>query len=102
MVDSDSVRIARMYRRDCAWAIAALVALWLTIGFVFSSIWMVQQDPNIRLALAGGAAVLLLLNTASIVALVRHYTVDKIHLYGLDIFYIDAMRAVKRGVQHVR
>lgn len=101
-MDSDSVRIARLYRGDCAFAILALVALWLSIAFVFWSVWTYESDGGVHIALACGAAVLLLLNTASIIALIKHYTSDKIHLYGLDIFYIDAMHAVKRKMRDVR
>ena len=90
-----------MYRRDCIWALVALLSLWLAIAFVIVKIWIMEQDGGIRMALAGGAAVLLILNTASVLALLRHYTTDKLHLYGLDIFYIDAMRAAKREARRV-
>jgi len=39
----------------------------------------------------GGAAVLLF-NTASMGALVRHYKEDKDFIYGLDIKHLDEMR----------
>ena len=38
------------------------------------------------------AAVLLLFNTASIGAMVRHYSHDKDHIYGTDIKHLDAGR----------
>lgn len=72
------------------------MTLWCTIAFVFLEVCRVCQDQGIRVALAGGAGGLLILNTASIVALVRHYTRDKYHLYGLDLFYLDAMRLAKK------
>lgn len=102
MAELDSTRIARLYRRDCVVASLALLALWLAIAFILAEVWSMARDGSVRSALVGGAAVLLLLNTASIIALIRHYTADKIHLYGLDIFYIDAMRAEKRGARDVR
>lgn len=102
MADPDAVRIARMYRGDCAWALVALVVLWLTIAFVFVNVCLRCDNGAILLALAGSAGVLLLLNTASIVALIRHYTTDKAHLYGLDLFYIDAMRRAKREAADAR
>lgn len=95
-MSADQARIGRMYRGDCAWAIVALVTLWATIAFVFIKV-VPGADPNIVLALAAGGAVLLIFNTAAIVALIRHYTADKTHLYGLDIFYIDAMRDARKG-----
>ena len=38
------------------------------------------------------AIVLLLFNTASIAAMVRHYAHDKEHIYGVDIKHLDAGR----------
>lgn len=96
MSNPDDPRIDKMYRGDCASACVALVALWATIAFVFYKVYQVCDDSNIRIALLIGAGMLLILNSASIIALVRHYTSDKIHLYGLDLFYLDDMRAAKR------
>ena len=42
-------------------------------------------------SLAGGAAVLLF-NTASMGAMVKHYKEDKDFIYGLDIKHLDEMR----------
>lgn len=102
MTDRDAARMARMYRGDCAWALAALVALWATIAFVFLGICQQCGDRNVIAALGIGGSVLLLLNTASIIALVRHYTADRLHLYGLDLFYIDEMRRAKREAADAR
>jgi hypothetical protein len=38
------------------------------------------------------AAILLLFNTASIGAMVRHYGDDREHIYGIDIKHLDAGR----------
>jgi hypothetical protein len=38
------------------------------------------------------AAILLLYNTSSIVAMIRHYAEDKAHIYPLDIHHLDAGR----------
>jgi len=38
----------------------------------------------------------LLFNTASIVAMLRHYTSDKHFIYGLDLKHLDEMRRAKR------
>lgn len=96
----NQTRINRMYQGDCAWALVALLALWITIAFVFYKVALGTADFNVVLALGAGASVLLVFNTAAIVALLRHYTTDKAHLYGLDLFYIDEMRAARKGRQH--
>ena len=96
MTKPDDPRIGRMYASDCFWALIALITLWCTIAFVFFEVCRVCEDQGIRIALACGAGGLLILNTASIIALVSHYTRDKYHLYGLDLFYLDAMRLAKK------
>jgi hypothetical protein len=42
-----------------------------------------------------GAAAVLILNTASIAAMLSHYAVDKEFIYGLDIKGLDAMKTRK-------
>jgi hypothetical protein len=43
-------------------------------------------------ALVVSGGLVLLFNSASIVALLKHYRDDKRHLYGLDLHYLDEMR----------
>lgn len=96
MTKPDDPRIRRLYAGDCIWALIALATLWCTIAFVFLAVCRVCADDGVRIALAAGAGGVLVLNTASIVALIGHYTRDRYHLYGLDLFYLDAMRLAKR------
>jgi hypothetical protein len=88
-------RIETMYRRDVrgAWALVAL--LWVAILFVLIMTWPYIPDSGVRIAVLVGAAAILLFNTASIYAMVKHYAEDKEFIYGLDIFELDLMR--KRG-----
>lgn len=81
-----------MYRSDCrgAWILVAL--LWITILFVLFMTWPYIPDNTIRIVVAVGAAAILLFNTASIAAMVKHYKEDKAFIYGLDIRQLDAMR----------
>jgi len=87
-----SQRIETMYRSDCrgAWTLVAL--LWITILFVLIMTWPYIPDTTIALVVAVGAAAILLFNTASIAAMVKHYEEDKEFIYGLDIKHLDAMR----------
>ena len=50
--------------------------------------------PHTRIAVvtAIGAAAILIFNTASIRAMVKHYEEDKEFIYSLDIEHLDAMR----------
>lgn len=86
-----SLRIDAMYKKDCIAAIALVVTLWLTIFFVILSI-RPYMTSSVEIACWIAAGILLLFNTASIVAMVRHYGEDKEHIYGIDIRHLDAGR----------
>lgn len=87
-------RIGSMFNSDCLWASGLLLALWLLYAFVFYEVWPSTGDSNVSLALAISGGLVLLFNTASIVAMIRHYAEDKSHIYGLDLYYLDIMRRV--------
>jgi ABC-type polysaccharide/polyol phosphate export permease len=90
----DDPRIERMHRGDRLWAIVAILVLWLTVLFVFYEILDDAGSGAIIAALVISGGMVLLFNSASIVALLKHYSDDKRHLYGLDLYYLDEM---KRG-----
>ncbi len=93
MDPSLSARCERMLSRDRTMAWVLVVLLWLVTAFVtFKAAGMVQ-DGGIRLAVYASALVLLIFNTASIAAMVRHYREDRDHIYGLDIRHLDENRA---------
>ena len=85
-------RIEAMYRSDVrgAWLLVAL--LWIAILFVLIMTWPHIPDSGVRIAVLVGAAAILLFNTASIYAMVKHYAEDKEFIYGLDIRQLDLMR----------
>lgn len=93
MSESLNSRIDRMFTRDRIMAWIAVVLLWLVIAFVYFAVDSVVNDVRIKVALGIAALALLLLNTASIAAMVRHYREDKAHIYGLDIRHLDENRA---------
>lgn len=86
-------RVQAMYAGDRRWAIFAVVALWATYGFVFWKILPEVGTPEVMYALAISGGIVLLFNTASILAMISHYAGDKEHIYGLDLHYLDALRA---------
>jgi hypothetical protein len=81
-----------MYRSDCRGAWTLIVILWITILFVLFMTWPYVPNNGIRVVLAIGAFAVLIFNTASIAAMVKHYKEDKEFIYGLDIKQLDAMR----------
>jgi len=88
-------RIETMYRRDRLWAWALVLFLWITILAVLIFSWPYIPDGAIRVVVIIGAAAVLLFNTASIAAMLKHYAEDKEFIYGLDLKALDAMKARK-------
>lgn len=82
-------RIDRMFARDRAFALTMVAMLWVCVGFVYLAVDAHVRDGGIRAALIIGATLLLVFNTASILAMVRHYREDREHIYGLDIRHLD-------------
>ncbi len=89
-------RIQRMFLQDCAMAWVDVLLLWAAVAFVLISILNIVDDPNIRLAMYVGSGLLVLFNTASVLAMTTHYADDKDFIYGLDIKHLDANRAAER------
>jgi hypothetical protein len=90
-------RISSMFSGDCMWASGLLIVLWLLYAFVFYEVWPNIQQNNVSLALAISGGLVLLFNTASIVAMIRHYSADRNRIYGLDLHYLDIMQRAKRA-----
>jgi hypothetical protein len=82
-------RVDKMLRRDSRAAIALVTVLWLTIFFVILAV-RPYMPPGVEPVCWIAAAFLLLYNTASIVAMLRHYSEDKAHIYPIDIHHLDA------------
>jgi hypothetical protein len=83
-------RIDKMFASDKLVAGVLVAALWLTVFFVMLAVRGFIADKSIELLCWAGAALLLLFNTASIVAMIKHYGQDKAHIYAIDIRHLDA------------
>ncbi|RNF34821.1 hypothetical protein A7A09_010060 [Paracoccus methylarcula] len=86
-----------MHRRDIIVAWAFVVGLWFSIIFVAIATWSLAPSGIARIVLLIGGAVVLLFNTAAILAMLRHYREDRDFMYGLDIKFLDAARAKRKG-----
>jgi hypothetical protein len=85
-------RIEATFLRDKLSAAILVIALWLTVFFVIIAVRSFIVDKTVELVCWFGAAILLLFNTASIVAMIKHYAEDKAHIYAVDIRHLDAGR----------
>ena len=83
-------RIEKMFAGDKLAATILVIALWLTVFFVMLAVRAFMPSGQVELLCWVGAGVLLLFNTASIVAMIRHYGQDKAHIYAVDIRHLDA------------
>ena len=94
MADLDA-RIQAMHKRDVQVAWAFVIGLWFAIIFVAMATWSLAPSGQARIVLLIGGAIILILNTAAIMAMLRHYREDRDFMYGLDIKFLDAARAQK-------
>lgn len=85
-------RIASMHRRDVVVAWAFVAGLWLAFAFVLWATWDIAPSVAARTLLLLGGAVVLVFNTAAIVAMLAHYREDRDFIYGLDLRFLDAQR----------
>lgn len=98
MSEDMKTRIDKTYQRDVIFAFGFVVVLWFVILFVLIGISGIVGAGNIKTVLIGAAGLVLLFNTAAIVAMVRHYAHDKDAIYRIDLMHYDAMLAArKRG-----
>jgi hypothetical protein len=85
-------RIEAMYRADVRGAWTFVVLLWIAVLFVLFMAWPHIPDSGVKIVALLAAAAVLIFNTASIAAMVKHYAEDKDFIYGLDIKQLDAAR----------
>jgi len=86
-------RISAMHRQDTIIAWAFVIGLWLAIAFVAWATWSLAPSETARIVLLIGGAIILIFNTAAIMAMLRHYRSDRDFMYGLDIKFLDEAHA---------
>ena len=84
-----------MHRRDVQIEWAFVIGLWLAVIFVALATWSLAPSSGARMLLLLGGAVVLVFNTAAIMAMLRHYREDRDFMYGLDIKFLDEARSAK-------
>ncbi len=92
---SSDPRIDSMFGTDRFWAFGSVIVLWALYVFVLYEILPFVGENNELIALAISGGLVLLFNTASIIAMAVHYSHDKEHIYGLDLHYLDIMKKAK-------
>jgi hypothetical protein len=88
-------RIDKMFGQDRIWAVTALVVVWALYTFVFYMLMPHLNDEGVFGALLVSGGLVMLFNAAAIWAMIKHYSEDKAHIYGLDLHYLDLMNQRK-------
>lgn len=97
MTEDMRIRIDRMFRGDTIFAYGFVAVLWVVVIFVFLSVLALIGGGAITTVLVISRALVLLFNTAAIIAMIRHYAHEKDFIYGLDIRHLDEMEEAKRN-----
>lgn len=88
-------RIEAMHRRDVLVAWAFVIGLWFAVIFVALATWDLAPSGGARTLLLIGGAIVLIFNTAAILAMLKHYREDRDFMYGLDIKFLDEAKGRK-------
>jgi hypothetical protein len=88
-------RIDRMYRRDRLISVLLVAILVATLATVFAEMSAWIDDTGVRALLAAAGLALVLFNTASIWAMLRHNRADKRYIYTLDLKHLDEYRLAR-------
>ena len=89
-------RIEAMHKRDVLVAWAFVIGLWFAVIFVALATWDLAPNGTARTLLLIGGGIVLVFNTAAILAMLRHYREDRDFMYGLDIKFLDEAKG-RRG-----
>lgn len=81
-------RIAKKFSGDRNWSFVAVAVLWALYAFVFYEV-KDYLDPQVTWTLAIFGGLVLLFNTAAILAMVSHLSEERDEIYGLDLHYVD-------------
>ena len=85
----DDPRIAKLFSGDRNWSLVAVIVLWALYAFVFFEVKDLLGPPDVVWTLAAFGALVLLFNTAAIIAMVAHLSEERDEIYGLDLHYVD-------------
>ncbi len=92
-------RIDAMFHRDCLFGWIFVAWLWVTYLFVYWAITSrspVAGSGGIQVALIVAGLAVCIYNTASIGAMVKHYSEDRHFIYSVDLRHLDLMRELKQ------
>ena len=87
-----AARAEAMHARDRWSAMLILAVLWATLIYTYAAVPHGFLGTPIGLVLLVSAVLLLLFNTSSVLAMLRHYREDRDYIYGQDLHNLDLNR----------
>ena len=93
----DDPRIAQKFSGDRNWSLVSVAVLWALYAFVFFEMKDYLGSPDVVWTLGAFGALVLLFNTAAIVAMVAHLSEARDEIYGLDLHYVDLAKRKSLG-----
>lgn len=88
-------RIDTLAQRDRLLAILFTVALWAVLIFVYIAAAALAPTTSVAVVALVSVLVLGSFNTASMIALVRRYALNKDLIYRQDVVMLDRIRAAR-------
>lgn len=82
-------RIASKFAGDRLWSLTAIIVLWLLYAFVFYEVKDYAGSSEVLWSLAISGGLVILFNTAAILAMLFHLSEEREEIYGLDLHYLD-------------
>jgi preprotein translocase subunit SecF len=88
-ISPNDPRIAKKFSGDRTWSLVAVIVLWALYAFVFYEVKGNLSSPDVAWTLAVFGGLVLLFNTAAILAMIAHLSEEREEIYGLDLHYVD-------------
>ncbi|MFT3732357.1 MAG: hypothetical protein QM780_13225 [Hyphomicrobium sp.] len=82
-------RIGSKFAGDRMWSLTAIIVLWLLYAFVFFEVKDYAGSSEVLWALIASGGLVILFNTAAILAMLFHLSEERDEIYGLDLHYLD-------------
>ena len=92
-------RINAMFGRDRLFGWAFVVILWVTYVFTYWAIMVAWDSPSkgeVQIALIISGLAVLVYNTLSIGAMIKHYSEDLEFIYSVDLRHLDALKEARK------
>jgi hypothetical protein len=92
-------RIDAMFGRDRLFGWAFVVMLWVTYAFTYWAVmatWNAPSKGDVQIVLIISGLLVLVYNTLSIGAMIKHYSEDLEFIYSVDLRHLDSLKEARK------